>query len=108
MTGERLKTIIERSGLRTNEMASRLGMLPQQLNNVFHTNDVKTGIVEKVADIIGVPVCTLYGDGNIVNNQVKNSIGGDNIVEIGGYDALKKRDEQIDRLLSIIERMQGK
>lgn len=45
MTGEQLKTIIERSGLRTNEMASRLGMLPQQLNNVFHTNDVKTGIV---------------------------------------------------------------
>ena len=55
MTRERLKTIFERSGLRINEMASRLGMLPQQLNNVFHTNDVKTGILEKVADILGVP-----------------------------------------------------
>ena len=108
MNGKQLKAIIERSGIRTNAFAERMGIVPQSLNSIFNSADVKSGTLEKVAEIIGVPVCTLYGDWNMVNNQVKNTIGGDNIVEIGGYDALKKRDEQIDRLLSIIERMQGK
>lgn len=108
MNGKQLKTIIERSGIRTNAFAERMGIVPQSLNSIFNSADVKSGTLEKVAEIIGVPVCTLYGDGNIVNNQVNNNIGGDNNVSLNGYDALKKRDEQIDRLLSIIERMQGK
>lgn len=35
MNGEQLKAIIERSGIRTNEMAKRLGILPQQLDNTL-------------------------------------------------------------------------
>lgn len=106
MTGEQLKQIISRSGIRLNEFAARLGIAPQQLNNAFRNQDIKSGMLEKVAEIMGVPVCTLYGDNNVINNQVNDHIGGDNIVSFGGYDALKKRDEQIDRLLSIIEKMQ--
>lgn len=108
MNGEQLKHIIERSGLKTKDFAERLGISAQQLNNMFSNADVKSGTLEKVAEIMQVPIASLYGDFNFVNTQVKNNIGGDNIVELGGYDALKKRDEQIDRLLLIIERMQEK
>lgn len=106
MDGKQLKQIVEKSGIRTNAFAERLGILPQSLNSIFNSADVKSGTLEKVADVLGVPVCTLYGDNNVINNQVNDHIGGDNIVSFGGYDALKKRDEQIDRLLSIIEKMQ--
>jgi len=108
MNGQILKQIIERSGIRTNAFAEKMGISPQSLNSVFNSSDVKSGTIEKVASVLGVPVCTLYGDENLLNYQTKNNIGGDNIVEIGSYDALKKRDEQIDRLLTIIEKMQGK
>ena len=108
MDGKQLKRIIEDSGRKTADCANALGITPQSLNSAFHSTDIKSGTLEKVAEWLGVPVCTLYGDGNVVNNQVNNNIGGDNNVSLNGYDALKKRDEQIDRLLSIIERMQGK
>ena len=108
MDGKQLKRIIEDSGRKTADCATALGITPQSLNSAFHSSDIKSGTLEKVAEWLGVPVCTLYGDGNVVNNQVNNNIGGDNNVSLNGYDALKKRDEQIDRLLSIIERMQGK
>ena len=99
--------IIERSGIRTNAFAEQMGLVPQQLNQMFKAADIKSGTLEKVAEVLGVPVSALYGEG-ITNNQVNNTIGGDNNVSLNGYDALKKRDEQIDRLLSIIEKMQEK
>lgn len=96
MTGTQLKYIIERSGLRSNDIAVKIGISPQQLNNTFHSPDIKTGLVEKVANVLGIPVSSMYGD---TNTQTVNVYGVN-------YDALKKRDEHIDRLLAIIERMQ--
>ena len=107
MTGKELKQILQRSGLRMNVLAERMGIVPQSLNSIFNSEDIKSGTLEKVADILGVPVSSFYGEG-VTNNQVNNTIGGDNNVSLNGYDALKKRDEQIDRLLTIIEKMQEK
>lgn len=106
MTGTQLKYIIERSGLRSNDIAVKIGISPQQLNNTFHSPDIKTGLVEKVANVLGIPVSSMYGDTNTqtVNGNVVDS---SNVNVYGvNYDALKKRDEHIDRLLAIIERMQ--
>lgn len=108
MSGEELKHIIERSGWRMKSIAERMGISAQQLNNMFSAADVKSGTLEKVAAILGVPVASFYGDGSTNVNQIKNNIGGDNIIELAQYDALRKRDEQIDRLLTIIEKMQAK
>ena len=108
MSGEELKHIIEHSGWRMKSIAERMGISAQQLNNMFSAADVKSGTLEKVASILGVPVASFYGDGDTNVNQIKNNIGGDNIIELAPYDALRKRDEQIDRLLTIIEKMQAK
>lgn len=87
MNGKQLKRIIEDSGRKTADCAIALGITPQSLNSAFHSSDVKSGTIEKVAEWLGVPVFALYGDGNLVNYQTKNNIGGENIVESGGYDA---------------------
>lgn len=107
MTGKELKQILQRSGLRMNVLAERMGIVPQSLNSIFNSEDIKSGTLEKVSEVLGVPVSSFYGEG-VTNNQVNNTIGGDNNVSLNGYDALKKRDEQIDRLLTIIEKMQEK
>lgn len=93
MNGEQLKAIIERSGIRTNEMAKRLGILPQQLNQIFHAADVKSGVLERVAQIMKVSISHLYGEQSTGNG--------------GGvpYDVIKKQNEQIDKLLNIIHEM---
>lgn len=81
MNREQLKRIIERSGLKTKDFAERLGISAQQLNNMFGNADVKSGTLERVAEIMGVSVATLYGDihapvaiGNTGNNSV-NGVG---------------------------------
>jgi len=99
MTGEQLKHIIERSGYTKTDLANKLGIMPQQLNNVFNSNDIKTGMLERIADILGVPVYSLYGGTQTNSDKVAETTPSN-------YDAIKRRDEQIDRLLSIIEKMQ--
>ena len=106
MDGLTLKHIIERTGRRTNDIAEAIGTTPQSLNNSFHSQDVKSGLIEKIANVLGVPISSLYGDTNTqtVNGNVVDS---SNVNVYGvNYDALRKRDEHIDRLLAIIERMQ--
>lgn len=53
MTGRQLKQIIERSGIRTNAFAEKMGISPQSLNSVFNSADVKSGTIEKVAEVMG-------------------------------------------------------
>ena len=105
MDGLTLKHIIERNGRKLADVADALGITPQALNSAFKSNDIKSGTLEKVAQFLGVPICQLYGE-SCVNNQT--NVTGSNTINVGGYDALKKRDEQIDRLLTIIEKMQEK
>lgn len=52
MNGKQLKSIIERSGIRTNAFAERMGIVPQSLNSIFNSADVKSGTLEKVAENI--------------------------------------------------------
>lgn len=104
MNGLALKHIIERNGRKLADVADALGITPQALNSAFKSADIKSGTIEKVAHFLGIPICELYGE-NCINNQT--NVSGSNTINVGGYDALKKRDEQIDRLLSIIEKMQG-
>ena len=56
MTGKEIKYIIERSGIRTNAFAEKMGISPQSLNSIFLSPDVKSGTIELVAKVLGVPV----------------------------------------------------
>ncbi len=54
MDGKVLKRKIKQSGISCSELSRRLGISPQSLSAIFNTSDVKTGLVEKIANIIGV------------------------------------------------------
>ena len=49
MRGEEVKRILERDRLPLNELAERLEISPQNLNNWLGVKDIKTGILEKIA-----------------------------------------------------------
>lgn len=108
MTGKEIKYIIERSGIRTNAFAEKMGISPQSLNSIFLSPDVKSGTIELVAKVLGVPVGELYGDDTkIINHQEVKDIGDNNNINLV-FNSLRNRDEQIDRLLTIIEKLQQK
>lgn len=72
MDGLTLKHIIERNGRKLADVAVALGITPQALNSAFKSADIKSGTLEKVAEILGVPICQLYGE-SCVNNQTNGT-----------------------------------
>ena len=91
MNGNTLKSLIEKSGMTQGDVAKRFGISPQQLNNMFKQTDIRSSFVEKFAEILGVPISSLYGE------QAQTTASP--------YDALIEKDKHIERLLGIIENM---
>ncbi len=70
MEGKVLKEKIKQSGISYSELSRRLGILPQSLAAIFNTSDVKTGLVEKIAQVIGVHLSYFFD-----NYDERNSNG---------------------------------
>ena len=52
MKGEEVKKILEEDGLQLTDVAERLNISPQNFNNWLGVQDIKTGILEKIAQAI--------------------------------------------------------
>ena len=111
MTGEEFKNRLSKTGLSFADIARKIGTTSQALNQVFNSTDVKSSYVEKIAEALGIPIVEFYGceidcvtahDHSTAINGNGNTINNDNKF----LDLLSKKDEQIDRLLTIIETMQ--
>lgn len=100
MTGEELKRKLKRTGVSYKEIADRLGMAnPQSLYQVFKSEDVKTGLIEDLCRVLGTGIDTFYGreylapDGNTVTVPAEFA------------RMMEAKDEQISRMLALLERM---
>ena len=98
MTGKELQTIINRSGKTQKELAEKLGMHPTQWRTYFGQDDVKSGIIEKVAGLIGFTMAEMYGEEGQSDSQLMEMLQSKD-------RQLDKSQEQIDRLIRIIENM---
>ena len=52
MKGEEVKKILEVDGHQLNELAEKLNISPHNFNNWLGVQDIKTGILEKIAQAI--------------------------------------------------------
>lgn len=52
MRGEEVKKILEKNGYQLSQVAEKLNVSPQNLNNWLGVQDIKTGILEKIAAAI--------------------------------------------------------
>jgi transcriptional regulator with XRE-family HTH domain len=113
MTGEELKKRLKKTGLKQGEMAQLLGMPnPQALYQALKADDVKSGLIEDCCRKLGLSIVELYeGDDLIIasDNSTAFKGNGNTVNTVNGTDKfielLNKKDEQIDRLLTIIEKM---
>lgn len=110
MTGIELKAILKRTGKQLNEIAALINISPQNLNQVLNSKDVKSGMIESLANALNLNVCDFYGGGDkvsAINSSLAiNGNGNSANNDTGAFlTLLSKKDEQIDRLLGIIEQM---
>ena len=115
MKGIEIKRILLENGVSVAHIARLLGLSQQNLSAALQKDDIRTGLLEDIAGAIGKDVPFFYGVGTSAGSAFAS---GDNSTAVAGnnnrvnterfVNLLAKKDEQIDRLLSIIESLSNK
>ena len=110
MSGEELKKKLNETGCSLSRISQLLGKTPQQLDQALNAKDVKTGLVEELCKVLNLDISFFYGAGDRIVAAENSTAFKGNGNTVGAVDnkfleLLSKKDEQIDRLLGIIERM---
>lgn len=117
MTGKVLQERIAAvSNIPFNTIAEKIGVSAQSMYQFFTAKDVKSGLIEKVCEVLDIDIATLYGQGQqqgIINNK-GDVITGDHVANRTNEESkqmisildnqLRVKDEQIDKLLNILNK----
>ena len=60
MNGINLKKGINEKGVSLSELSKSLGITPQALNSILKANDVRSGTIEKICDVLDVDINYFY------------------------------------------------
>lgn len=109
MKGQKIKEILRAEGFTLSEIASLLGFdNDQRLHSALKSDDVKSGLIEDIARVTNKSVGFFYGLPVTVNDHgILDSDGAtynETEISIRFIGLLEKKDEQIDRLLGLLER----
>lgn len=92
MKGTTLKEQLKNTRYSLSEIAGMMGISPQSLNSIFNSEDVKSGVLEKLSCVLDLPIAYFYGDTfNITGSN--NATGNNSTNTVNATD---------DRLLSLL------
>jgi transcriptional regulator with XRE-family HTH domain len=99
MNGKTLKEQLKSTHYSLAEIASKMGITPQTLNSIFNSADVKSGVLEKLACVLDLPLAYFYGDtfnitgsGNATGNNSTNMV---NATDDKLLALLQSKDDQL-------------
>lgn len=72
MDGENLRKKIKDTGVPIAEVARLIGQSRPNLSQALSVKDVKTGLVEKLASALGLPLSYFYGEGASEPHAIAN------------------------------------
>ena len=105
MNGKDLKEKLQAESINLSELSKKMGYkTDQNLHSVLGAADVKSSVLERIARAIGKPIGWFYGDDNKVEKEAASKADGP-VVPENLAEMLAKKDEQIDRLLTILEKI---
>lgn len=96
MTGMDLKKKLEELGFSKVFIANKMGTIPQNVNTWFQAGDVKTGTIEKLSEVLDIPISVFYGE---AFRKVSNITGNNNTTATGNNNTVSGSD---DRLLTLL------
>ena len=97
MNGKTIKDVIANNGIAQAEIARLLGLTPNNLNNMLAKEDVRTGLLESIAEAANLPISVFYGDSYTVLGN-NNATGSNNTVNTSDdrlLTLLVNKDEQL-------------
>ncbi len=127
MTGKELKDKLSTCGISQAEIARRLGMSTQSMSQALNVADIKTGFLERIVAVTGIPLSYFYPNDTtttITNESselhVRNNSGVVSGTNNGSISAVQdaqrlveilveanaKKDQQIDKLIALLSKQQ--
>ena len=126
MTGERIKFLLDELGVTQKALSEMLGVTPQSVSAIIAASDVRSGTLEKIANVLGVPMSRFYpaASATITNESselhVRNNSGVVSGTNNGSISAVQdtqrlveilveanaKKDQQIDKLIALLTKQQ--
>lgn len=97
MNGKTIKDVLTKNGIAQAEIAKRIGIAANNLNNMLAKDDVRTGLLESIAEAANIPISVFYGDAYTVNGS-NNATGNNNTVNLSDdrlLSLLVSKDEQL-------------
>lgn len=99
MKGSVLKEQLKNTRYSLSEIAGRLGISPQSLNSIFNSEDVKSGVLEKLSCVLELPLSYFYGDTFNISGS-HNATGNNSTNTVNASDEkllalLVSKDEQL-------------
>jgi hypothetical protein len=71
MTGEVLRKIMYVKNIKLSTVADSSGWSRQRFNSMLRANDVKSGVIERIAEVSGVSVAEIYNFAKIIESEDK-------------------------------------
>ena len=112
MSGKEVKNILAIEGISIAELTRLLGYdSEQRLHSALRSDNVKSGLLEEIAKVTNKSVCIFYHDNGDTNISKDNGIsvsGNQNAISTISerfINLLEKKDEQVDKMLCIIENL---
>lgn len=101
MDGKTLKEKIRLTGKSQRQIAELLGITPQSVNAILSASDVRSGTIEKLANVLHLPISFFYDDATVWVTKAEASgegsgasVEGD--VNIGDSAVLKERIKALE------------
>ena len=106
MTGKELKEKLAKQAIPASAIAEKIGISPQAINSTFNASDVKSGTLERIANVLGVDMTFFYpAEGNKAFASGDNSVAAiQSTVTQGDSKVLQERINCLERLLDEKER----
>lgn len=111
MSGDQIKQVLTDNKYQLKDIAEKLGTSLSNLSAGLSKADIRTGLLEKIAEAAGLPIAAFYG-GSF--GPVQTAVG-DNNTQVGGdYQAsnpdvlelLKMKDEQLSLTIKQVSKAQ--
>lgn len=118
MTGKNLKELLLALNISQANMAKQLGLSQQSFNQALSAADIKTGLLERIAQVLDVLVSNFYGEtADIVKGSAiasghsiavrgsHNNVNGNNAVLEERVKALEALLAEKERVIKLYEQM---
>lgn len=102
MTGKALRPFLTHLDISLKQVADKLGISAQGLDNILKTKDVKSGLLERLARIYNVPITYFYDD-KVENPRIELIANGHSAASYNGNATVAEGDAVLQERVKLME-----